>query len=207
MVCAVQEEAWPCIRWSEDEAIAARRVTNEIHFWMGGSVSGNAVKKYRVENVVDFSLAPGRGAYHFAAFIGERKGSPAEVKLFKYPNNNPLCSKSFYADAVEYIWSPNGKHLIANVSTHVDRTGRSYYGQSGLYYLSEKMDCMVDTNTKKEGPVHSCCWKPDGLTFIAVYGFMPPRTTSFNLKCDAAIDYGTAHRNRVRFSPGTRPLF
>jgi translation initiation factor 2A len=203
---AIQEDAWPCIRWTTDESIAARRVTNELQFWVGASVHGHPVQKLRIENISDFSLSPSKGVYFVAAFIAEKKGSPAEVRLYKYPVNQPLCHKSFYADAAEFTWSPNGKHLLVSVTTHVDRTGRSYYGQSGLYYLSEKTDCIVDTTSKKDGPVHSCCWRPDGLHFSVVYGFMPPKISAFNLKCDLAFEYGISHKSRVRYSPDGRIL-
>ena len=179
-------------------------MTNEIHFWTGGNVSGHPVQKLRVENVEDFSISPGKMNYYIGVFVGEKKNIPAEVRLYKYPQTRVLASKSFYADSAEFFWSPNGKHLLASVQTHVDRTGRSYYGQSGLYYLSEKSDCRVDTQSKKDGPVHCAAWRPDGLQFVAIYGFMPPKTTSFNLRSDPVLDYGTAHRNRVMFSPDGR---
>jgi translation initiation factor 2A len=200
----VLKEAWPCIRWSQDESIAGRKVTNEIHFWTGGSVNGAPVQKLRVENVEDFSISPGKMNYYIGVFVGEKKNVPAEVRLYKYPQNRVLASKSFYADTAEFYWSPNGKHLLASVQTHVDRTGRSYYGQSGLYYLSEKSDCRVDTQSKKDGPVHNCAWRPDGLQFVGIYGFMPPKTTAFNLKSEPVLEYGVAHRNRVMFSPDGR---
>ena len=205
---SISKETWPFIRWTDDEGIAARRVANEIHFWTGGSVSGAPMQKIQAPNVVDFSLSPGKmNNYFVGVFIGEKKGNPAEVRLYKYPNQRVLASKSFYADTVEFHWSPNGKHLLASAVTHVDRTGRSYYGQSGLYYLSEKADLRVDTNTKKDGPVHTCCWRPDGLQFLSVYGYMPPKTTTFNLKCDPQLEFGTAHRNRAHYSPDGRILW
>tara|TARA_R110002050_G_scaffold60440_2_gene134051 strand:+ start:851 stop:2254 length:1404 start_codon:yes stop_codon:yes gene_type:complete len=204
---SMPEDTWPAIKWTEDESIAARRVTNEIHFWPGSNVFGMPVKKLREERVSDFSLSPGKIPFNVGVFVPEKKGAPAEVKIYQYPSLRLLCTKSFYADAVSFKWSNSGKHSLVSVSSHVDRTGRNYYGQSGLYFLSEKLDCMVDLSTKKEGPVHASAWHPAGEQFVSVYGFMPPKSTLLNLKCDPIADFGVAHRNMAQFSPDGRILW
>ena len=42
---------------------------------------------------------------------------------------------------------------------------------------------------KKEGPIYSVAWSPKGDVFAVVYGFMPARTSLFNNKGDAGIQY------------------
>jgi len=205
---SLPEDSWPSVKWTEDEVIAARRVTNELHFWTGSNLTGAPIKKLRCERVADFSLSPGSlSSFQVGVFLESRKGSPAEVRLYQYPTMRQLCAKNFYADSVQFRWSPSGKQLLAAVTADVDRTGRSYYGSSGLYMLSQKFDCMVDMSTKKEGSVHDSTWHPDGEQFVVIYGFMPPNSTVLDLKCDPVADFGAAHRNMCKYSPDGRILW
>ena len=108
---------WPAIKWSTDEAIAYRLVTNEVHFFDGQKPTSMPDHKLRIEGVAQCSIMPGSGPeYTVASFVAEKKGAPAQMRLWKYPDFGEgrfVASKAFYKAAeVQLLWSPVGGGLL-----------------------------------------------------------------------------------------------
>jgi translation initiation factor 2A len=91
--------------------------------------------------------------------------------------------------------------------TDVDATGKSYYGETFLYYLSitGNFDCRVELN--KPGPIHDVSWSPNAKEFIVVYGSMPAKATLFDHRAEPMYELGTGARNTVKYSPTGRFFF
>ena len=70
----------------------------------------------------------------------EKKGAPATVRLWQYPDFGEgrfLATKTFYkASEVQLMWAPNGTALLIHTHTEVDKTGKSYYGETGLFHMN-----------------------------------------------------------------------
>lgn len=200
------KDGWPSIQWSDDEKIAARSVTNTIHFFNGDQLNQAPVAKLGIPGVSSFSLSRGSSPYHIAALIPGSSGAPGRIAMFKHPDEGgeQLSSRSTYrADTASFRWSPKGAAVLAQVSTSVDSTGKSYYGQTEVFFLDTKgLEKRVDL--PKEGPCYDAAWSPTGNEFIIVYGYMPSRATMFDEKCDPIYDFGTGPRNLISFSPHGR---
>ncbi|KAI0216692.1 hypothetical protein L0F63_005622 [Massospora cicadina] len=197
-------------QWTWDEGFLARMVTNEVHLYdLSKLLAGgkNKAFKLHIEGLGDFSLSPGRSPY-VAAFIPEKKGAPAAVRLYSVPNfKSPVATKSFYkADKVQMTWNGLGTALLVLTQTEVDKTGKSYYGESNLYYLAVagNFDCRVPLD--KEGPIHDIAWSPSSKEFAVSYGFMPAKATIFDHRANVVHTFGELPRNYVRFSPHGRYL-
>jgi translation initiation factor 2A len=76
------------------------------------------------------------------------QGQPASVKVFNVPQfGAPVSQKSFFkGDKVQLKWNSNGTTLLVLAQTEVDRSGKSYYGETTLYLLSANggFDSRVD---------------------------------------------------------------
>ena len=76
------------------------------------------------------------------------QGQPAAVKIFKVPNFETAVShKNFFkGDKVQLNWNADGTSLIALAQTEVDKSGKSYYGETTLYLLSANggFDSRID---------------------------------------------------------------
>jgi translation initiation factor 2A len=62
----------------------------------------------------------------------------------------PASQKQFYkGDKVQLKWNDNGTSLIVLAQTEVDKTGKSYYGETTLYLLSANggFDSRIDLGT------------------------------------------------------------
>ncbi|EZF70534.1 hypothetical protein H105_07173 [Trichophyton soudanense CBS 452.61] len=192
------------LQYASDEQYCARVVTNEVQFYESGNL-GTVWKKLRVEGVADFALSPGKG-HAVATFIPERKGQPASVRIFDMPNfNAPVSQKSFYkGDKVQLKWNNTGTTLIVLAQTDVDKSGKSYYGETTLYLLSVSgtFDSRIDLD--KEGPIHDVTWSPTSKEFGVVYGYMPAKTTIFNTRAVATHSFQLGPRNTIIFSPHGR---
>lgn len=132
-----EKSAWPAVRWSDDEAVCCRMVTNEVHFFDGQAPTQTPQHKLRVERVAQFALAPGGGPCKVATFVSEHKGAPAVVRLWQFPDFGEgrfVASKTFFkASEVQLRWSPNGRGVLVQTFTEVDRTGECFFGFFGVF--------------------------------------------------------------------------
>ncbi|KAJ5652472.1 hypothetical protein N7507_009898 [Penicillium longicatenatum] len=192
------------LQYTPDEKLCARVVTNEVQFYQSDNLS-TVWNKLRVEGVADFALSPGQ-THSIAVFIPERKGQPAQVKVYIVPQfNAPVSQKSFFkGDKVQLKWNASGTTVIVLAQTEVDRTGKSYYGETTLYLLSANgaFDSRIDLD--KEGPIHDVSWNPNSKEFGVVYGYMPAKTTIFNMRGVPKHHFPLSPRNTILFSPHGR---
>ncbi|CAK7272129.1 hypothetical protein SEPCBS119000_004963 [Sporothrix epigloea] len=192
------------LQYTADEQFCARLVTNEVHFYKSDDLS-NVHDKLRVEGVAAFSLSPGK-TNSVAVFVPERKGQPAAVRVFIVPQfTAPVSQKTFFkGDKVQLKWNSQGSSLIVLAQTDVDKSNKSYYGETTLYLLSASGGFDARITLDKEGPIHDVSWSPNSKEFGVIYGFMPARTTIFNQKAEAKHTFPLGPRNTITFSPSGR---
>jgi translation initiation factor 2A len=192
------------IQYSADEKLCARVVTNEVQFYQSDNLS-KVWNKLRVEGVADFALSPGQNL-SVAVFIPERKGQPAAVKVFLVPQfGAPVSQKTFFkGDKVQLKWNASGTSLIVLAQTEVDKTGKSYYGETTLYLLSSSGQFDSRVHLDREGPIHDVSWSPTSKEFGVVYGTIPAKTTIFNVRGVPKHSFPLTPRNTILFSPHGR---
>ncbi|PMD20554.1 translation initiation factor eIF-2A [Hyaloscypha hepaticicola] len=192
------------LQYTADERYCARVVTNEVQFYESGDL-GTVWNKLRAEGVADFAISPGN-THSVAVFIPERKGQPAAVKIFNVPQfTAPVSQKTFFkGDKVQLKWNQLGTTLIVLAQTEVDKTGKSYYGETTLYVLSANGGFDSRITLDKEGPIHDVSWSPNSKEFGVVYGYMPAKTTIFNQRAVATHTFPLSPRNTILFSPTGR---
>lgn len=75
------------------------------------------------------------------------QGAPASVKIHSLTSLSSMSgSKTFYkADKIQMKWNKSGTNLLFLTQTEVDKTGKSYYGESNLYLMAAagQFDCRV----------------------------------------------------------------
>ncbi|KAL1867552.1 hypothetical protein VTK73DRAFT_4076 [Phialemonium thermophilum] len=189
------------LQYTSDESFCARLVTNEVQFYQSNDFT-KVWNRLRVEGVTDFAIAPGLNQ-NVAVFVPERKGQPAAVKIFNVPQfSMPISQKTFFkGDMVQLKWNGQGTSLIVLAQTHVDKSNKSYYGESTIYLLSSNGSFDARLTLDKEGPVHDVAWSPNSKEFGVVYGFMPAKTTIFNHRAVASHSFPIGPRNTIIFSP------
>ncbi|KAI0517849.1 translation initiation factor eIF-2A [Xylaria bambusicola] len=192
------------LQYTSDEKFCARLVTNEVQFYSSDDLT-TVWNKLRAEGVTDFAIAPGQ-SYNVAVFIPERKGQPAAVKVFNVPQfNAPISQKTFFkGDKVQLKWNSLGTSLIVLAQTDVDKSNKSYYGETTLYLLSANGSLDARITLDKEGPIHDVSWSPNGKEFGVIYGYMPAKTTIFNHRAVATHSFPLGPRNTIIFSPTGR---
>ena len=192
------------LQYTSDEQFCARCVTNEVQFYESKDL-GTVWNKLRVEGVTDFALSPGQ-THSVAVFVPERKGQPASVKVFTVPQfNQPVSQKTFFkGDKVQLKWNDQGTSVIVLAQTEVDKSNKSYYGETNMYILSANGGFDSRIQLDKEGPIHDVSWSPNSKEFGVVYGYMPAKTTIFNSKAVAQHSFNLGPRNTIIFSPHGR---
>lgn len=122
-------------------------------------------------------------------------------------SSDPSAHKSFFkADDVQMVWHNRGLGVLILASTLMDSSGKSYYGETSLYFLQADGKFDANVTLEKQGPIHGVAWNPKGNDFAVTYGYMPSRTTLFNRKCRALGHLGTGSRNTLIWSPHGRVL-
>lgn len=126
--------------------------------------------------------------------------------MFNIPQfNAPVSQKTFFkGDKVQLKWNALGTTLIVLAQTEVDKTGKSYYGETTLYVLSANGGFDSRITLDKEGPIHDVSWSPNSKEFGVVYGYMPAKTTIFNQRAVVTYNFPLAPRNTILFSPNGR---
>ncbi|OQR94137.1 eukaryotic translation initiation factor 2A [Thraustotheca clavata] len=201
---------WPSIQWSSDEAIAARLSGGGVQIYNGRSIGAGNIGNIALENTTKFSVAPGGIPYKIALFVPEKKGKPASTRIYQFPpnaSNSHVAFKSFYkAQDVKLKWAPNGSALIIETSTDVDTSGKSYYGETNLFFLQSdgQYDCSIPVT--KQGPVHDVQWDPASRGFVVLAGSMPANATLYDNKACPTFEFGAASRNTISWSPHGRFL-
>ncbi|KAF2827717.1 translation initiation factor eIF-2A [Ophiobolus disseminans] len=192
------------LQYTSDEMFCARSVTNEVQIYQSHDLR-TVWNKLRVEGVADFALSPGKN-HSVAVFVPERKGMPAAVKVFQVPQfAAPVSQKTFYkGDKVQLKWNALGTSLIVLANTEVDKTNKSYYGETNMYILSANGSFDSRITLDKEGPIHDVSWSPNSNEFGVVYGYMPAKTTIFNARAVPQHTFDLGPRNTILFSPHGR---
>ena len=201
------QENWK-LQFTEDERFATRSVTNEVHV-LDPAKAFAIVDKLHIENLTSFSLSPGNNP-SIACFIAERKGMPARVSVHSLSTLSiPSIQKSFFkADRGQVKWNSSGTSLLFLSSTDHDKTGKSYYGETNLYLLTPALQYDARVTLDKEGGIGDFCWNPanGGKEFAVTYGFMPAKTTLFDLRLNVLHDFGAQPRNYISWNPQGRLL-
>lgn len=198
-----QQDGWSLV-YTSDESHCARLVTNEVQLYKSDDLQ-TVWNKLRVEGVKQFALAPGQ-LRSVAVYVPPRQGSPAAVKIFNVSNfASPTAQKSFFkSDKVKLEWNSQGTSLLVEALTDVDKSNKSYYGETTLYLLSATGEFDARVTLDKDGPIHDVAWSPNSKEFGVVYGYMPAKTTIFNHRGVATHSFPIGPRNKVIFSPTGR---
>ncbi|KAG5513257.1 hypothetical protein PMAC_001627 [Pneumocystis sp. 'macacae'] len=193
------------LQYTTDERLCARKVTNEVHFFETTNMQKGPIYKLYAEGISLFSLSPGKNNV-VAVFIPEIKGKPATVSIYNIPTFSFIVNqKTFYkADNVQMKWNKIGTMLIISTSTDVDKTNKSYYGETNMYILSAIRNYNSKVILDKEGPIHDVSWSPNSREFGVVYGYMPSKATIFDHQANIIHSLSLSPRNMILFSPHDR---
>ncbi|KAL0663815.1 hypothetical protein Bca4012_100652 [Brassica carinata] len=169
---SITKTTWPSIRFSPDESSACRLATNEVQFFDPKDFSKGITSRIRVPGVAAFELSK-TPASHVAVFVPEVKGSPGSVQIFgcgKEAESQPSARRSFFrCSSVQFSWNHGSTGLLVVVQSDVDKTNKSYYGETKLHYLTVDGTHEGLVPLRKEGPVHDVQWSFSGSEFAVTF--------------------------------------
>lgn len=89
--------------------------------------------------------------------------------------------------------------------TEVDQANKSYYGETGGFYLlsaAGNFDCRIAVD--KEGPIHDFAWSPNSKEFGVIYGCKLPSvhlSHRSNITSSSHAGEGDAIRSTCTIAP------
>ncbi|XP_050517421.1 eukaryotic translation initiation factor 2A [Diabrotica virgifera virgifera] len=190
-------------QWSHDEKLFSRIVNTDVVFYEDLNFE-RIVARINSSKVSSYKISPNVGVYFVLCHTLGSPGQPSLARLFKYPSfdtTQAIANRSFFqADKVDIMWNAKGNSALLLTSTEVDKTGGSYYGKQGLYFVGLNGETSIIT-LSKEGPIYSVEWSPKNNEFCVIYGFMPAKATIFNIKCEPVFELGSGPKNAIHYNP------
>lgn len=159
--------------------------------------------KKKLADAATVEWAPTNDAYKICAFVPEKNGQAGSFRIYSVPSNQRLGMQTCYkAQSGSILWNKQGTHALLVTQTDMDTTGKSYYGETGVFLMNINNESKnIRPFLDKDGPIYSYAWSPLGESFVIVFGNMPSTTVLFNTKLERLISFPTSHRNTVLFSP------
>lgn len=196
------QEGWD-LQYTITESHAVRLVGADIQVFRPAEWSKGVADKLRVEGATSVVLSPGLQP-SVAIFVAEKKGQPASIKIYGLSSLSapPTCQKSFFkADRAQIKWNTLGTQVLVLTQTEVDNSGKSYYGETGGFYLlSAAGNFELRLTLDKEGGIHDFNWSPNSKEFGVIYGFMPAKAGLFDQRGRLLHDFGNNFYNFVSFN-------
>ncbi|KAL5636256.1 hypothetical protein ACGC1H_004913 [Rhizoctonia solani] len=200
------QEGW-APQYTANESQAIRVVGQDVQVFSPAEWEKGVVDKLRVEGLTSVSLSPAAQNPTIAVFIGEKKGAPATVRIHSLDTleGAPASQKTFYkADKAVFKWNATGTYVLIFTQTDVDKSNKSYYGETNLYFLSAKGDFDCRVTLDKEGPIHDFTWSPNSKEFGVIYGYMPAKATLFDQRVRTVHEFGSHPINFISYNPQSR---
>lgn len=202
--------SWPPLKWTALETHCCRMVQDGVIIMPGNCSKGGEGEdgegKINAPGIIAFEVAP-KGAQgnppHIATVVGEAKGAPARCQVFRVTDPGvPTATKTFFkAQTVTMQWNNTGTSLLVRTSQEVDDTGKSYYGGSHLYFMRADGEESCIISSPDDGAIHDVQWNPVQDEFLLISGTLPCAMTLFDGKKGVKkMDFGTGHRNTIRFN-------
>ncbi|KAG7842319.1 hypothetical protein KL942_001057 [Ogataea angusta] len=193
-------------QFTSDESIFCRMINmHQIDFFKSHEPGQKAIYSINVKDlgqIQSFKMSPGKNP-SLALFVPGSKGKQSYIQVYSLPNvKTPTSQKQFFnGESCQFTWNDLGTSILALVSTDVDSSNKSYYGQTTLYLLgiSGAFDQRIALD--KEGPIHDITWSPTSREFAVIYGYMPSQTTFFDARGNAIHSLPQNSSNTILFSP------
>lgn len=202
----VRMNTWP-VQFSCDETVYGLIKNNKtLSIYQMDKLFGE-IKADQDNTISSFTFSPSNPPI-ISVFSPEHKGLPASIRLYRLDNLQvPISMKTFFkAQRVRLYWNIIGNCAVVLTSVDHDKSNKSYYGESKIYFMSSIADWCGNVRLDKEGPIHDVCWSPTSREFAVCYGFMPAKSALFSTRAIQTFDFGTLSRNTLSFSPTGRFL-
>lgn len=195
-------------QFTSNETLFCRKVNGSlIEFYETDSEKGSkslySLNTKSEGTIQNFVISPSKNQPSIAIFIPGAKGNAAYIQIYSLPDlKKPTSQKRFFkGETCQFRWNSLGTSLLALVTTDVDTTNKSYYGESQLYLLDARGTVDTKINLEKEGPIHDITWSPNSREFAVIYGYMPSNTTFFDARGNEIHTLPEGPRNTIIYSP------
>jgi translation initiation factor 2A len=151
--------------------------------------------KSGIQQYFDVSLISTEKNYLIAAVFLDAKVNKGNLLLFNHEKDEPIYEKSISkAEEIKIKFSPTSNKFLIELQTYYDPTGKSYYGEYGLYLYSDTSNKIAKIKTAS-GPVHDFEWDRKGEHYLVISGFMPAEPVLFSKNNEVVFEFGKQHKN------------
>eukprot|EP00759_Apiculatamorpha_spiralis_P052345 PhF_6_TR5666/c0_g1_i2/m.8339/K15026/EIF2A; translation initiation factor 2A len=209
-VARFQQHKWPALTWTADETVCMRSTATAITFLQGNVRSQIVVGKIQLNQIKNKEHVASMGNQCFVLITPNDPATNTTGSVTGYKIEGVEKMVTFNVkelDGGEIFWSKNGEVAVVITRVDSDKSGKSYYGQSGVVVINPKKRAYHRITLEDGASAHDVSWNPNSEEFALVHGKMPNNdATIYDIKGQPIFHFGTAPRNVVRWSPGGRLL-
>ena len=176
------KQAYPLVRFSGDDRLYFH-YNNKILEVYGSTHEKTREIKCGPLEFFEVSKVSNEENYVVACIYLDKKNNSGSCDLFSQKSDEEAFYKKNIkkAEEIKVRFSPTSNKFLMELQTYYDPTGKSYYGEFGLFLFNDETNKISTIKTEK-GPVHDFSWSKDGKKFIVISGFMPATCCMFNDK-------------------------
>lgn len=188
--------SYPLVRFSNDDALLFRYNAKTIEVLTPEGELKRVIKSGIVQSF-EISLTSTAESYLVTAAFLDSKSNKGNLLVFNHEKEEALYEKNINkAEEVRIKFSPASNSFLIELQTYFDPTGKSYYGEYGLYLYSHITNKITKVRTA-QGPLHDFEWDRKGEHYLVISGFMPAEPVLFTKDNVVAFEFGKQHKNEV----------
>lgn len=178
----IAKECYPLLKFTSDDKLMFRYNKKSIELY-DRELNPAGLIDTGVLNLFSLSKVSKDQDYLLVSFSLDAKSRQGTMLVYNQSSlEKPTYSKHIEkAQEVKVKWNPVCHDFLIELQTYFDHSGKSYYGEYGLYFFNSALEKLHRVRTY-EGPIHDFSWDPTGDKFVVISGFMPAGCVLFNNK-------------------------
>ena len=188
--------SYPLVHFSNDDSLRFRYNDKTIEVY---DEKNNMIRVIKTGPLLSFEVSrcSTKENYVLACVWLDNKTNKGKMTCFNQQSDEPFYEKPINkAEEIKIKFSPTSNKFLIELQTYYDPSGKSYYGEFGLYLFNDQINKIVKIKTA-QGPVHDFAWDHTGKNFIVISGFMPAEPVLYSENLEALFEFGKQHKNNV----------
>lgn len=190
------KHSYPLVKFTADDSLFFRYNSKTVEVY---DKKGEVVRTLKTGLLEFFEISrwSSEKNYLVAGVFLDKKSNKGNLLLFSADKEEPHYEKTINkAEEIKIKFSPTSNKFLIELQTYYDPTGKSYYGEYGLYIYNDELNKIAKIKTAA-GPLHDFAWDQTGQLYLVISGFMPAEPILYNSKNEVVLEFGKQHKNQI----------
>jgi len=145
--------SYPLVKFTSDDKLLFRYNSKVIEVYDENNTQVRVIQT-GLQEFFELSLISTEKNYVLVTGFLDKKTNKGSLQLYNQEKDEPFYEKIINkAEEIKVKFSPTSNKFLIELQTYYDPTGKSYYGEYGLYLFNEDTNKISKIKTAS-GPVH-----------------------------------------------------